>query len=115
MDHAGGRRRPELSEHVSMGMKTKRPYERLIHELCVNYGWCGGLVDDKPCHVDDFIPETGQVTADQFVEWVFAADSYDPRYEPVQKTQKYRKAIREIFIQRMGSETVDAAKLKWHP
>jgi len=84
-----------------------------MKEVCVGHGWCGGVVNGKPCHVDHFIPDVGTVTADQFVEWLFAADGYDPELEPADRVQNHRTRLRALFIQHMGSESVDASALKW--
>jgi hypothetical protein len=84
-----------------------------MREVCVGRGWCGGVVDDRPSHVDDFIPEDGPVSADQFVEWLFAADGYDPQLEPADRVAKFRADLRTLFISVMGAELVDARQLKW--
>jgi hypothetical protein len=56
---------------------TRAPgYNALMHQICVDYGYCGGLDEDGNfSHVDHYIPETGPVTAAQFTEWVFLADA----------------------------------------
>jgi len=54
-------------------MEKKPRYNALMYEVCVGRGWCGGIVNGQPSHVDDFIPESGPVTADQFVDWLFMA------------------------------------------
>ena len=87
-------------------------YNALMREVCVGHGWCGGLLDDEPSHVDHFIPESGPVTADQFVDWLFEAEGMDP-YDELEKWQKHKDALRDAFIRHMGSEVVDASTLKW--
>ena len=86
-------------------------YNALMHEVCVGRGWCGGIVNDKPSHVDDFIPETGLVSAEQFIEWLFQADGVDPSSEP-DKWAKHKDALREAFVRHMGADVVDASALK---
>lgn len=92
-------------------MKTIAGYDALIHEVCVDRGWCGGLVDGQPSHVDFFIPETGHITAEQFVDWLFLAEDMDPAAEP-EKWQKHKDGLREAFVRHMGADTVDASLLK---
>ena len=87
-------------------------YNSLMHEVCVGRGWCGGIVNDKPSHVDDFIPETGPVSAEQFIEWLFQADGVDPSSEPT-KWAKHKNALREAFVRHMGADVIDASALKW--
>jgi hypothetical protein len=83
-----------------------------MYEVCVGWGYCGSIKDDKPLHVDMFIPESGLVSADQFVEWVFLADNQDPNRD-LEKWQPHKDAIKAMFIKHMGGETVDAARLRW--
>ena len=89
-------------------------YEKLQHDLCVGMGFCGGLVGNRPVHVDDFIPETGEVTVEQFLGWLFRAegDGYPPDFEP--KSSSFYDELKSIFVKHMGSVIVDAARLKWH-
>jgi hypothetical protein len=59
-----------------------------------------------------FIPETGKVTADQFVEWAFLASNpetlnSDPMW------QRARVEIRTAFIRLLGDEVVEANALRW--
>jgi hypothetical protein len=84
-----------------------------MHEVCVERGWCGGIVDDQPSHVDHRIPERGPVTAEQFTVWLFQADGMNP-YADLEKWQKHKDGIREAFIRHMGSDVVDASALKWN-
>lgn len=93
-------------------MTEKTGYDALMHFVCVGWGFCGCLKDGKPLHVDDFIPETGAVSADQFVEWVFLADDIDPHADP-DHWQRHKDAIRAAFIEYMGGEVVEAEKLEW--
>jgi len=76
-------------------------------------GFCGGLTDGKPTHVDDFIPETGEVTADQFILWLFKAEGsgYPSDYNP--RNSPFYEELRRMFVENMGSDTVDASRLKW--
>jgi hypothetical protein len=83
-------------------------YERLLNDICVGMGFCGCIKAGKPLHVDDFIPKEGQVTADEFVDWVILADDMDLSLA----RKESRRAIRAAFVRRMGGETVDAARLR---
>jgi len=92
---------------------TENPdYSSLMHDVCVRRGWCGGIVDGKPSHVDDFIPEAGPVSAEQFVDWLFLADGVDPSSDPA-KWQRHKDDLREVFVLNMGADVVDASSLKW--
>jgi hypothetical protein len=87
-------------------------YNTLIYDICARMGWCGSVVDGKPRHVDHYIPGNGEVSADQFVEWVFLAEGYHPHENGEERTNRHRIALRETFIRHMGSEMIDAQRLK---
>ncbi|MES2860105.1 MAG: hypothetical protein V4701_01460 [Pseudomonadota bacterium] len=93
-------------------MAIKTGYDALLDVACVTLGFCGCVKDDMPLHVDDFIPSSGPVTADQFVEWVFLADDQNPNTEP-EKWQGLMDALRAAFVEHMGGEVVDAQRLRW--
>lgn len=93
-------------------MSDKAGFDALMHDVCVGWGYCGGVVDGEPLHVTMFIPETGIVSADQFVDWVFRADGMDPAAEPG-RWQPHKDAIKAAFIKHMGGEAVDARTLRW--
>ena len=97
-----------LRQHPAM----KRGYNSLMREVCVDRGWCGGIVDGEPSHVDFFIPDSGPVTVDQFVDWLFLAENMDPTAEP-EKWQSHKDGLRQAFLRHMGSAIVDASALKW--
>ena len=77
-------------------------YAALLNEVCVGLGYCGCVKDDVRSHVDDFIPTAGQVTADQFAEWVVLAENMVPATNP------HLKDIRRAFVRHMGADAVDA-------
>jgi hypothetical protein len=91
-------------------MGRDSPYNALLHEICVDLGFCGSVVDGEPLHVDKFIPDKGTVSADQFVDWVFMAEGWDPSEADA---SKHRASIRNAFVTQMGAEAVDAGDLKW--
>ena len=95
------------SEHA-----PRTRFEALVHEVCVERGWCGGALEGRPCHVTDFIPENGPVAADQFVDWLFMADGMDPTAEP-EKWQQHKEDLRHAFVRHMENVVVDARRLRW--
>jgi hypothetical protein len=78
-----------------------------MQEVCVGMGYCGSVVGGEPRHVDMYIPDSGPVSADQFVEWVFLAEGLDAF------GSSHADGMRKAFIKHMGSEVVDAQMLKW--
>ncbi|MEM7571085.1 MAG: hypothetical protein AAF337_14940 [Pseudomonadota bacterium] len=88
-----------------MGQPTA--FDGMMREICVEMGFCGSVVDEQPRHVTDFIPKTGQVSADQFVLWVLKAEGmsnlgvYNEHYE----------SLKAVFLKHMKGDTVDAQTL----
>ena len=84
----------------------------MMHELGVGLGWCGLTVKDgKPLHVTGFIPETGPVSAEEFVRWLIMAEGLDPD----QRSPEIRRAmpqLKAVFVKHMGADVVDASKLR---
>ena len=95
------RRRPhgEVKEPVPA-------YVRLMEHVS-GMGYCGSVVDGEPRHVDDYIPPSGVVSADQFVEWLFLAEGLDHR------GSSHADETRKAFVTIMGSDVVDASRLAW--
>ena len=75
-----------------------------MHEVCVGRGWCGSIVNDEP--------ESGPVTAEQLVAWLFQAEGVNPGEEP-ERWHSHKYALREAFIRHLGGDVVDAQRLKW--
>jgi hypothetical protein len=92
-------------------MKVKNRFDSLMHAVCVVHGYCGGMHGDKFMHVTDFIPQAGDVTADQFVKWVFLAEYKNENERMSPKWDRHRQTIRHHFVEHMGSDVVDASQL----
>ncbi|MCM0033457.1 hypothetical protein [Sandarakinorhabdus limnophila] len=90
-------------------MNCNPTYVALLNEVCVGLGFCGSVADGEPLHVDQFIPESGALSADQFVNWVFRAEGMEPEGDDA---QKHTQSVREAFVRHMGANVVDAASLK---
>jgi len=84
-------------------------YDALLTEICVGLGFCGAVVEGKPLHVDQFVPENGTVRADDFVDWVFLAEGFSPKES---KHSKFRTQLRDAFVRHMGGEKVDAREFR---
>lgn len=93
-------------------MPKPNRFDGLLHECCVGYGWCGSVSNGKPLHVTDFIPATGIVTADDFVDWLLVADGVDPK-ETSSRVKKWKTDLRAVFVKHMGADQVDASALQW--
>ena len=89
-------------------MEPVAGFDALMHDVCVCQGWCGG-----PAHVTDFIPESGSVTVDQFVDWLFEAEGLETTND-AEKWREHRKVLRDAFVRHMGNNVVDATELQWN-
>ena len=83
-------------------------YDKLLSEVCVRLGFCGSVVDNQPLHVDQFIPKSGSVTAEDFAAALFSAEGWDPEGPAA---HELRPAISEAFARHMGGAEVDASLL----
>jgi hypothetical protein len=73
-------------------------------------GFCGGTtVEGKAAHVSDYIPDSGFVTAEQFVKWLLIAEGAHPDYA---EFSEYRPTLVRAFFDHMGGDLVDAVRLK---
>ena len=84
-------------------------FDLLCYDICVNGGWCGGLLDDKPISVDDFIPEEGQITASEFARMAIRADGWDES-EPF--PEKHLRYLEKKFIEHLGAPSAPAEALR---
>jgi hypothetical protein len=94
-------------------MAARTGFEELMR--LVREQWCLGQDMDSLGNSSDvrrFFPETGKVTADQLVYWVFLASGPGTR-GPAPMWQRARTAIRADFVRCMGGEIVDASELRW--
>ena len=94
-------------------MSEGSPFDRLMREVCVERGWCGGIVDGKPKHVTDFLPTEGAVSAEQFAHWLFEADGVDPD-EDRMKWQPHFDSLKKAFVRHFGANEVDVSHLNWN-
>ena len=84
-------------------------YDRLSWDICVNGGWCGGIVDGKPTRVDDLLPEVGTVTAEEFAKLTARADGW-PESKPVD--EKHLRWLEAKFVEHLGSPSVSTDVLR---
>jgi hypothetical protein len=84
-------------------------YDKLLWDICLSGGWCGGLVDGKPTHVNDLLPASGTVTAQEFARLTVKADGW-PASEPPK--ERHLRWLEAKFIEHLGSQTVDAKVLR---
>ena len=99
-----------MNEHTP---KLQKAYDNLIDELCVKYGWCGSRIDGKFKHVDDFVPKSGYLIADDFAVWVILADGEDPEGDR-SNSRGWKAKIKQVFIKHLGNKLVPISELGVH-
>lgn len=95
--------------NVDVEVVPYSPAETLLHDICVNGGWCGGIVNGKPTHVEDLLPRTGIVTAREFARLAAKADGWADA-EPVPDDHLDWLASR--FIENLGADSMPAEELQ---
>lgn len=78
-------------------------YDKLLEDVCARLGFCGSVVDDQPLHVDNFLPQSGGLTHEEFADALFRAEGWDPAGS---EAQRFRPAVREAFIRHMGRSAI---------
>ena len=102
--------KPRKDQRRSSNARHKSGYDALLWTCCVEMGFCGGTtVEGKAAHVSDYIPDTGFVTAEQFVSWLLIAEVFHP--ETVYFSE-YRSNLVRTFVDHMGGDLVDVVRLK---
>jgi len=84
------------------------PTDRLLWEICLKGGWCGGLVEGEPTHVLDLLPASGDVTAEEFATLTMRADGW-PSSEPLE--EKHLRWLQDKFVEHLGGPSADVALL----
>ncbi|WP_441241756.1 hypothetical protein [Tardiphaga sp. 768_D3_N2_1] len=89
-------------------MGRPNAFDGMMHEFCAKLGWCGHIENGKPLHVSDFIPETGHVTAEDFVQWLIIAEGLTPE----QLSASEVSLLKAVFVRHLGTSAVDAHRLR---
>jgi hypothetical protein len=92
-------------------MGRPNAFDGMLDESCVKLGWCGCVKDGKRLHITDFLPETGPVSADQFVRWLIMADGLDPD-QPTSEIRRSIPLLKAVFVKHMAADVVDASNLR---
>lgn len=80
-------------------------YDKLREDVCARLGFCGSVVDNQPLHVDQFIPQTGPLTDQDFADALFKAEGWDPDSS---EARKFRPIVRDAFVRHMGGSEIDS-------
>lgn len=96
---------------VEVDVVAALPVTKLLWHICVDLGFCGGLVDGEPTYVADLIPASGLISAESFANLAIRADGSDPSRDDA-KTRGWREKLEAKFIEHLGSPVVPVETLK---
>lgn len=85
------------------------PFDLLLRDVCVRLGFCGGLVNGKPTHVTDLLPDVGVVTAEEFAKLVISAEC--DRQSPPDKQLRWVTVLTDAFVEHLGAASAPAESL----
>ena len=85
------------------------PFERLTWDICVNGGWCGGIIEGNPTTIYDLLPRSGKINARKFAELTMRADGW-PNGE--QFDDKHLRWLEAKFVEHLGAASVQAEILR---
>jgi len=80
-------------------------YDNLLKDICVRLEFCGSAVDGLPLQVDDFLPQSGTLTDEDFADAIFKAEGWDP---DSREARRFRPSVRDAFVRHMGGAKIDA-------
>jgi hypothetical protein len=84
-------------------------FDRLLWDICVTGGWCGGFLEGEYVHVKDLLPKTGTVTARDFARLAVSEDGWP---DAASVPAKHLAWLEEKFVLHLGAESVPAEDLR---
>lgn len=97
------------AESYEIEIVCPSPSEKLMWDICVAGGWCGGIVDGKPTTVGDLLPASGTMTAQDFARLAVQADGWPAAVPPDERHLRWLEAK---FIEHLGGPSVDVEVLR---
>jgi len=88
-------------------------FDALMEFTCVKMGFCGTVKRNRPLHVIDLIPRSGEINGDQFADLVLIADGMNP-YDCPEWLLRLKRQLSEGFSACMGHYTVSAEMLRYN-
>jgi hypothetical protein len=97
------------SQHREVEIVHPTAFDLLLHDICVQGGFCGGLVEDQAIHVTDILPTSGMVTSEEFAILVLQAEGDGG--SPPAKVERWSALLQSKFVEHMGQSSVPAEVL----
>lgn len=98
------------SGSVEVDIVQAPPSAKLFWDICVNLGFCGGLVDGEPTNVADLIPADGILGAEAFADLALRAEGAWP--DPEQARRRWGAILQSKFVEHLGARAVPVKLLK---
>lgn len=88
------------AESVEVDIVLPSPFETLLWDICVNLGFCGGMVDGKPTYAADLIPAEGFLSAEAFADLAIVAEGAWPNLDEARL--RWGKTLEAKFVEHLG-------------
>jgi hypothetical protein len=98
------------AQNVEVDVVHASPYQKLLWSLCVELGFCGGIVNGEPTHVSDLLPADGLITAKAFADLAIRAEGGWATVE--EGRLRWGDTLEAKFIEHMGGAVVPVKTLK---
>lgn len=98
------------SESVEVDIVRASPFDTLLWDICVNLGFCGGLVEGEPTCVRDLIPAEGLLSAGAFAKLAIRAEGNWP--DPDGAHRRWGETLEAKFAEHLGGPVVPVQELK---
>ncbi|UTW55988.1 hypothetical protein [Kordiimonas sp. SCSIO 12610] len=94
-----------------MTTNVQQNYQNLLQHLCVNWGFCGSIRNDKFQNTHDLMPLNGVITSSEFAELVLTAEGIT-QANNIAAWYLHKDKIEKLFIQVMGQKTINCNLIK---
>jgi hypothetical protein len=95
---------------VEVDVVHPSPFEKLLWDICVNLGFCGGIVAGTPTHVGDLIPSEGFLSAEAFADLALTAEGGWTNVD--EAWTRWGKTLEAKFVEHLGAAVVPVEVLK---
>ena len=98
------------ARRVEVDVVYPSPYEKLLWDLCVNLGFCGGTVNGVPTYVSDLLPQDGPIGTKAFATLAIQAEGDWPN--PQEARLRWGETVEAKFVEHLGAAVVPVKMLR---
>src|SRR3954467_564364 len=88
------------ADRYEIDLVPPSPFDRLLWDICVKSGFCGGIVNGEPTHVEDLLPKDGLISAETFAPLAIRAEGDAPVDD--ERHSRWMRMLEAKFIQHFG-------------